>query len=320
MLIGGMFVASSEIFVTLEQVMKEFELEIIFNKIELDKTKVTSSDVNRPGLQVAAGFFDYFDERRLQVFGKVETTYLGKISSEEREKCFDMMFSRGIPAVVITRNQDVFPEMLEVANKYGITILRTEESTSRFLSGLIGYLNVVLAPRITQHGVLVEVYGEGILILGESGVGKSETAIELVKRGHRLVADDAVIIRRVSDKTLIGSAPEIIRHFIEIRGIGIIDVKHIFGVGAVKNEEKIDLIIHLELWNENKMYDRLGLVNEYTEILGIKVPSLTIPVKPGRNLAIIMEIASMNNRQKKMGYNAAEELNKKLMSEVEQNK
>ena len=193
--------------------------------------------------------------------------------------------------------------MVEIAKKYGVPIARTQDSTTAFIAALIGYLNVELAPRITRHGVLIEVYGEGILILGESGVGKSETAIELVKRGHRLVADDAVEIKRVSDKTLVGSSPEIIRHFVELRGIGIIDVKEIFGIGAVKDTENIDMIIHLEPWEEGKQYDRLGMVDEYTNIMGINVPSLTIPVKLGRNLAVIVEVASMNNRQKRMGYN-----------------
>lgn len=309
----------NQVFVTVDQIVKEFDLEVINKGRELDDIKVISTDVNRPGLQVA-GFFDYFDERRIQIFGKVEFTYLSKLTYENRYKSFKNLLSRGIPCAVVSRNQDIFPEMMKVVEEHNVTLLRTSETTSRFMSALIGYLNAELAPRITQHGVLVEVYGEGLLILGESGVGKSETAIELVKRGHRLVADDAVIVKRVTNKTLLGCAPEVIRHFIEIRGVGIIDVKNIFGMGAVKNEEKIDLIIHLEYWNEKKQYDRLGMINEFTELLGIKIPSLTIPVKPGRNLAVIIEIASMNNRQKKMGYNAAEELNRKLMQKVENNK
>ena len=212
---------------------------------------------------------------------------------------------------------EVQPEMVEAAKKYNIPVLRTKETTSRFMSALISYLNVELGARITRHGVLVEVYGEGVLILGESGVGKSETAIELVKRGHRLVADDAVEIKKVSAISLVGTAPEIIRHFIELRGIGIIDVKKIFGMGAVKDSEKIDLIINIEQWDQTKKYDRLGLNTEFTEILDIKVPSITIPVKPGRNLAVIVEVAAMNNRQKRMGYNAAEELNLRLTKNME---
>ena len=210
----------------------------------------------------------------------------------------------------------MLPEMTELAEKYDVTLLRTEESTSSIMSAMISYLNVQLAPRRTRHGVLVEVYGEGVLIMGESGVGKSETAIELLKRGHRLVADDAVEIKRVSSRTLVGSSPDIIRHFVELRGIGIVDVKEIFGMGAVKDTESINMIIHLEPWVEGKQYDRLGMLDEYTNIMGINIPSLTIPVKPGRNLAIIIEVASMNNRQKRMGYNAAVELNNRLMREM----
>ena len=305
-------------FVTLEQIIDEFDLENVLNDESVKEIKVITTDVNRPGLQIA-GFFDYFDTNRIQIIGKVETTYLRNMTSERRYESVDKLFSRKIPVVIVTRGSEIFPEMYDVAKKYAVPILKTKQGTSRFMSRLIAYLYTELAPRVTQHGVLVEVYGEGVLILGESGVGKSETAIELVKRGHRLVADDAVEIKRVSDKILLGSAPEIIRHFIEIRGIGIIDVKKIFGMGAVKDSEKIDLVIQLELWKQNKQYERLGLVDQHTDILGIKVPSLTVPVKPGRNLAVITEIASMNNRQKKMGYNAAEALNQKLMEEIEKN-
>jgi HPr kinase/phosphorylase len=216
----------------------------------------------------------------------------------------------------MTTNFEPFPEMLEAAREFGVPLLRTKEKTSSFMAALIAYLNVQLAPRITRHGVLVEVYGEGILILGDSGVGKSETAIELVKRGHRLIADDAVEIKRVSATTLVGSAPEIIRHYVELRGIGIVDVRRLFGMGAVKDTEKIDLVIQLEPWIQGKMYDRLGLDTEKIDILGIELPTITIPVKPGRNLAIILEIAAMNNRQKKMGYNTAEEFNKKLLGSM----
>jgi HPr kinase/phosphorylase len=315
---GGKALDSPSFFVTLQQIIDEFHLENVMNYEKSNEIKVISTDVNRPGLQIV-GFFDYFDNNRLQIIGKVETTYLQNLTSLQRYESFDRLFSKKIPAVIITRDLDIFPEMIEAAKKYETPILRAKDSTSRFMSSLIGYLHTWLAPRITQHGVLVEVYGEGVLILGESGVGKSETAIELVKRGHRLVADDAVEIKKVSERTLVGSAPEIIRHFIEIRGIGIIDVKKIFGMGAVKDTEKIDMIIHLELWKENKHYDRLGLVNEHTNVLGINVPSLTIPVRPGRNLAVIVEVAAMNNRQKKMGYNAAEELNQRLMEEIEKN-
>ncbi len=313
---GGIDMERSSFNVTIKQIMDEFELENVFGNQSVEETKVFSSDVNRPGLQIT-GFFDYFDANRLQIIGKVETTYLRNISCEARYESLYKLFSQKVPAVIITRGLDVFPEMKEISEKYNIPVLRTEQTTSRFMSSLISYLHTELAPRTTQHGVLVEVYGEGVLLLGESGVGKSETAIELVKRGHRLVADDAVIIKKVSEKTLIGTAPDVIRHFIEIRGIGIIDVKKIFGMGAVKDTEKIDLILHLELWQENKQYDRLGLVDVFTEFLDIKVPSLTVPVKPGRNIAVITEIASMNNRQKKMGYNAAEALNQRIIDEIE---
>lgn len=310
--------SSPSFFVTLGQIAKEFRLEKIGECEKIDEIKIITADVNRPGLQIA-GFFDYFDANRLQIMGKVESTYLKRMSDSERYDSICKLFSAGIPAIIITRDLEIFSEVIECSKKYSIPVLRTKESTSRFMSSLIEYLNSYLAPRITQHGVLVEVYGEGVLILGESGVGKSETAIELVKRGHRLVADDAVEVKRVSERTLVGSAPEIIRHFIEIRGIGIIDVKKIFGMGAVKDTETIGLIIHLELWKEDKHYDRLGLIDEHTNVLGMDIPSLTIPVRPGRNLAIIVEVAAMNNRQKKMGYNAAEELNQRLIEEIQKN-
>lgn len=247
----------------------------------------------------------------------VEISYLDKMTHEQRVSAVEKLFEKHIPVVIVTRNMEIPDEMCEFAEKYNTALVRTPLATSRFVSALIAFLNLELAPRMTTHGVLVEVYGEGILLLGDSGVGKSETAIELVKRGHRLVADDAVEIKRVSDKSLLGSAPDIIRHFIELRGIGIVDVKMIFGMGAVKNTEKIDMVINLEVWKEKKQYDRLGLNTEYTELLGIEVPSITIPVKPGRNLAVVVEVAAMNHRQKKMGYNAAEALNNRLINEME---
>ena len=274
--------------VKLSKLIEDFKLEKVYTTGDCAERNITTPDVNRPSLQLT-GFYDYFDNERLQVLGMVEYTYLSKISHEERMERLEMLFSKKIPALVVTRNQELFEGMSELAEIYNVPILRTKYSTSRFMSAVIAWLNKELAPRITRHGVLVEVYGEGILILGESGVGKSEAAIELVKRGH----------------------------FIELRGIGIIDVKEIFGIGAVKNTEKIDMIINLETWVDGKQYDRLGLEDEYTEILGIKIPSLLIPVKPGRNLAVIVEIAAMNNRQKRNGYNAAEELNKRLMAGME---
>lgn len=306
--------------------MQKFNVDLIkvIEEMKLDKmyypdreVLIKTADLNRPGLQIT-GFFDYFDPSRIQVFGMVENTYLAGLSSEVRFNALKRLFERKISAVILTRNSNASAEMLKLAEEYEIPVLRTSQPTSSFTSTLIAYLNVELAPRITRHGVLVEVYGQGVLILGESGVGKSETAVELIKRGHRLVADDAVEIKKVSSKSLVGVAPDIIRHFIEIRGIGIVDVKNIFGMGAVKESEKIDMIIHLEAWEKGKEYDRLGLVDEYTNILGLDIPSLTIPVKPGRNLAVIFEVAAMNNRQKRMGYNAAEELNRRITDQMSQ--
>ena len=297
--------------VALSKLIKELKLERIYMPRDASEILVTSSDVNRPGLYLA-GFYDFFDNVRIQLMGKAECGYLETLCEGSRAQILDDFFAQKPPALIITRGLDVTDEMLKFAKKYEVPILRTEESTSNFMSGLIAILSVDLAPRITRHGVLVEVYGEGILLLGESGVGKSETAIELVNRGHRLIADDAVEIRRVSNRTLVGSAPENIRHFVELRGIGIINARRIFGMGAIKVTEKIDMVIQLEHWNSEKVYDRMGMENEYTDILGLNIPSLTIPVRPGRNLAIIIEVAAMNNRQKKMGYNAAQKLLQKL--------
>lgn len=301
--------------VELSRIISEFSLEKFYMPEDGDKILVHLMDINRPGLQLA-GFFDHYEPQRMQIIGKVEYKYLENMDQDARRKSI-MGFLESKPvAVVISSSLEVFPEFVELGEYFDVPILRTADTTSAFMAALIAFLNVQLAPRITRHGVLVEVYGEGVLILGDSGVGKSETAIELVKRGHRLIADDAVEIKRVSAKTLVGSAPEIIRHYVELRGIGIVDVRRIFGMGAVKLTEKIDMIINLEPWVQGKMYDRFGLESEYTEILGIKIPTTTIPVKPGRNLAIILEIAAMNNRQKKMGFNTAEEFNKKLMGQM----
>lgn len=308
---------SNEKFVLpLKDVAEEFNLETVYKSDDYEDVMVTTSEVNRPGMQIV-GFFDYFGEARIQILGMVEISYLRRLTEQERAECFDKLLATKIPVIIVTRSLEIFPELMEAAKKCNVSILRSSSNTSAFMSALISYLNIHLAPRITRHGVLVEVHGEGVLILGESGVGKSETAIELVKRGHRFIADDAVEIKRVSDITLVGSAPEIIRHFIEIRGIGIVDIRRLFGMGAVKDTEKIDMIIHLEPWEEARSYDRLGLEDEYTNILGIDIPSVTIPVRPGRNLAIIVEVAAMNNRQKKMGYNAAEELNRRLTNQLE---
>ena len=297
--------------VSLAKIIKEFSLETIYLPSEPDEILVRNVEVNRPGLQLA-GHYEFFDSERVQIIGKTEESYLKELDAIALDVSLDAFFSRTPPMVIISRGMEMPEKMRFYAEKYAVPLLRTENSTSDFLASLIAFLNVQLAPRITRHGVLVEVYGEGVLLLGESGVGKSETAIELVKRGHRLVADDAVELRRVSSKSLVGSSPENIRHFIELRGIGIINASRIFGAGAVKLTEKIDMIIKLEPWDADKVYDRMGLESETTDILGIKIPSLTIPVKPGRNLAVIIEVAAMNNRQKKMGYNAAHDLLKKL--------
>ena len=303
--------------IALSKIVDEFQFEKLYESKNYEDVQIGRTDVNRPALQII-GFYDYFDNERIQVLGKVELTYLEQFGYKKRYSLLKPLFESWIPALIITRGMQVGPEIFELAEEYDLTVLRTEESTSDLMSALISYLKVQIAPRITRHGVLVEVYGEGILIMGDSGVGKSEAAIELLKRGHRLVADDAVEIKRVSNKTLVGSAPEIIRHFVELRGIGVIDVKEIFGVGTVKDTESINLVIHLEQWQEGKQYDRLGMVEEYTNIMGINVPSMTVPVKIGRNIAVIIEVAAMNNRQKRMGYNAAVELNKRLMNRMQE--
>lgn len=297
--------------VSLQRVIKEFSLESIYLPKDPNEILISSSDVNRPGLFIS-GFEDYFDPERIQILGKMEHAYLSDLEPSVRTERFDNMCAAKVPTIVVTRGLDVFPELIAAAKKHEVPVVRTQESSSGFMAGVIAFLNVELAPRITRHGVLVEAYGEGILILGDSGVGKSETAIELVKRGHRLIADDAVEIRRVSNRTLVGSSPDNIRHFLELRGIGIINARRLFGMGSVKITEKIDMIVILEHWDPEKVYDRMGIENEYTTILGLQIPSLTIPVKPGRNLAVILEVAAMNNRQKKMGYNAAQELMENL--------
>ena len=304
--------------VTLTQIVEEFKLQIMYAPENYGERTISSSDLTRPGLQLAE-FYDYFDNKRVMLIGRLEMTYLNTLQPEERVVRFEKLLASGIPVIIVTRGMGLPESFLKLAEKYDIPILRTQEETSNFMAALIAFLNVHLAPRITRHGVLVEVYGEGMLLLGESGVGKSETAIELVKRGHRLIADDAVELKKVSAKAIVGSAPEIIRHFIELRGIGVVDVRRIFGMGSVKLTEKVDIVINLEAWRDNKHYDRLGMDNEYTEILGIKIPSLTVPVKPGRNLAVILEVAAMNNRHKKMGFNAAQELTERINAHFDQN-
>ena len=302
--------------VSLQKVIDEFNLEVLYTPQSPEEIMIDENEVNRPGLQLT-DFYEYFNPERIQIIGKMEYAYLSMIEESRREMIFDKLISHKIPALIITRDLPCFPEVARLAEQYSVPLLRSKESTSNFMSGLIAFLNVNLAPRITRHGVLIEIYGEGVLILGESGVGKSETAIELVKRGHRLVADDAVEIRKVSNISLVGTSPDNIRHFLELRGIGIINARRLFGVGAVKVTEKIDLVVEMELWNPDKLYDRMGVDNEFTTILGVNIPSLTIPVKPGRNLAVILEVAAMNNRQKKMGYNAAHELLDRLGLEME---
>ncbi len=305
--------------VATREIVKEFKLETLFEPEDILNRVISCADVNRPGLPLS-GFFDCFDKRRIQLIGRAEHQYLSQLSSEDRLYRLEKLGAQKPPAIIITSALPVFDEILSASIKYKIPLYRTDVTTSRFQSALIAFLTVSLAPRITRHGVLVEVYGEGVLMLGDSGIGKSETAIELVKRGHRLIADDAVEIKRVSEKTLVGSAPPIIKHFVELRGIGIVDVRRIFGMGAVKDTEKIDMIIKLEQWDKNKTYDRMGLETETTTILGLDITTTTIPVRPGRNLAIIIEIAAMNNRQKKMGYNTAEEFNKRIEESIKNNK
>ncbi len=283
------------------------ELEIVYASSDFDTKLVQSADLNRPGLQLM-GFFDYFDPARIQIMGKAEVTLLQGRSEQSRLSSLGELLSRGCPAVVVAHEQEVMPELLEAARRFDVTVLHTEVDTSEFFAQLIGTLRRYLAPRETRHGVLVEVAGEGMLIIGDSGVGKSETALELIKRGHRLIADDAVEILRTSRTTLEGRAPRLIQNFMELRGVGVIDVKSLFGESAVKPETRIDMVVSLEIWNSEKAYDRMGLDTETMDILGVSLPKVTIPVRPGRNLAIILEVTAINNRQKKAGYNAAQVL------------
>ncbi len=302
--------------VTLRDIIDEFSLEELTSFGNTEDILITVADVTRPGLQLS-GSYEHFGSDRIQLLGNMEMAYLATESAESRMQKLDALMSTGIPCLVISRHHQPFPEMIECSNRYSVPLLRTPEVTSVFMSSLVKYLNVELAPETTLHGVLVEIYGEGMLIIGESGVGKSETAMELVNRGHRLIADDLVEVRRVSDTTLLGRAPEIIRHLIEIRGLGIMDVKELFGVQSVKQEESIDFAINLELWDDRKSYERLGIAEETTDILGIQIPSITIPVRPGRNLAIIVEVAAINFRQRRMGYNAAQALTERLFGKNE---
>ena len=301
--------------VKLTKLVEDYDLEVLRSGKDYEKCEVKTGDVSRPGLQLI-GYFDYYDPLRLEVLGKVENTFLEGMNPRERRESFEQLMAQGFPALIICRGMEPFPECMEMAEKYDRTILRTQEITTDFMGALITSLRNYLAPRITRHGVLVEIYGEGVLLFGESGVGKSETAIELIKRGHRLVADDAVDIRRVADQ-LYGKAPELIRHYIELRGIGVIDVQQLLGMSAVKPEAQVDLVVHLERWQEDKFYDRFGLDEERVNILGVEIPIITIPVQPGRNLATIVEVAAMNNRHKKYGFNAAQKLADELERHVQ---
>ncbi|MGM9662402.1 MAG: HPr(Ser) kinase/phosphatase [Oscillospiraceae bacterium] len=292
--------------IRLTEIVEYFNMDVICRSSDFEEVRVYAPDVNRPGLQLV-GYKEHFDSKRLQIFGRAETFFLADRTEQEREVAFRNLFDLAFPAMILTRDQEYFPECIRCAQEADRTLLSVGITTSELISQLVDYLNHALAPTITRHGVLVEVYGEGVLLVGDSGVGKSETAIELIKRGHRLVADDAVEMRRIFD-AVYGSAPELTRYFVELRGIGIINVRHLFGVGAIRNSAEIELVVELEQWDETKVYDRLGLEDHYTEILGVRIPSVVMPVRPGRNLANIIEVAAMNNRQKRMGYNAAEEM------------
>ena len=297
------------------KLVEDFSLEIVHRGDDFDTREIAISDVNRPALQLV-GFYDYFEPKRLQILGRAEMTYLIAMPLERRRKVFEDFFHCNIPALIVARNMEIFPELLEIAQKHGRTLLRSTMSTVEISSGIIDYLNRALAPQVTRHGVLVNIYGQGVLILGDSGIGKSETAIDLLKRGHRLVADDAVDIRKISN-SLYGSAPEAIRHYIEIRGIGVIDVKQLFGMGAIQYETEIDMAIQLEQWVQGKVYDRLGLGEERFELLDVSLPLVTVPVRPGRNLAGIVEIATMKNREMKYGYNSAQDFVEQFDSRVD---
>ena len=297
--------------VPLATLVKEFELEVALRSSDYENIQLTVADVARPGMQLA-GYFDHFEPMRLQVMGNVEISYLQKLSEAERAMTLDRLYSYKLPALLVTRDNPLEPVCLDLAKKHDITVLRCGEATSTIVSAIIAYLSAALAHRITRHGVLMEVYGEGILLLGESGMGKSEAAVELLKRGHRLIADDAVEIRKVSGSTLIGNAPALIQNYVELRGIGIVNVAKLFGMGAVKSENEINLVVNIVPWKEHEAYDRLGLEEQYMEILGVQVPMYTIPITPGRNLAVILEVAAMNNRQRKIGYNPAKEFTEQM--------
>jgi len=297
--------------VLLKDLVDEFSLEIVHKATDFEKIRLLVEDVSRPGLQLA-GYFYHFEPMRLQVMGNMEASYIEKLSEAERAITFDRLLSYKFPALLIARNIPVDPLLVEMANKHNVTLLRSKDATSTIVSAIITYLKSALAPRITRHAVLMEIYGEGVLLMGESGMGKSETAIELLKRGHRMIADDAVEIRRVAGDILMGTSPELVRNYVELRGIGIINVAKLYGMGAVKAENEINLIVNVVPWEKHASYDRLGLEDQYTELLGVKIPTYTIPISPGRNLAVILEVAAMNNRQRKMGYNPAKEFTEQM--------
>lgn len=307
---------SFEFSVPLSKIVDDLNLKKVYVSDDYEEISINTAEINRPGLELT-GYLEFFDNKLIQVLGNTEFSYLGRYGAESQKMVIDSIFSFGPPALIICRDIKPLNVILESAKLHQVSIFSTNENTSDLTATLVQYLNRALAPRITRHGVLVEVYGEGCLIIGDSGVGKSETAIELIKRGHRLVADDAVEIHRTATSTLVGQSPDNIRHFIELRGIGIINARKLFGMGAVKLQEKLDMVVNLELWDSKKQYDRMGIDNEYMSILGVELPMLTIPVKPGRNLAVIIEVAAMNNRQKKMGYNAAKDLLKNLGMELD---
>ena len=304
--------------VLLKTLVQDLKLDVAFASSDYESIRLTVEDVARPGLQLA-GYFDHYEPMRLQVLGNMEMSYLAKLAVTDRARIYDRLFSYKFPALLIARNIEPDEQCLQMAKKHNVSVLRSKEPTSGIVSTIITYLKAALAPRITRHGVLVEVYGEGILLIGDSGIGKSEAAVELLKRGHRLIADDAVEIKKIGTNLLVGTAPEVIRNYIELRGIGIINVAKLFGMGAVRSQNEIDLVVNIVPWNTHEVYDRLGLEDQYMEILDVRVPMNTIPITPGRNLAMILEVAAMNNRQKKMGYNAAVEFTEQMNRHFEKN-
>ncbi len=293
--------------VSIQAYADELNLEVIYAPGPLNEIKIESPEVSRPGL-ILTGYTEYFDPKRIQIIGLMEHSYLERCTVEKRKASIDLIMRQKPVLIAIARGLPVFPEMMADAEKYGVTILRTNDKTSDFMSSTIGFLNVRLAPMTVQHGELLEVFGLGVMIIGDSGIGKSETAIELINRGHRLVADDSIELSRVSSKTIVGQSPANIRHFMELRGIGIVNIRQLYGMGAVTTSERIDLVISMENWNPEKNYSKIGMIDEYVDILGLKIPSITIPVRPGRNLAVIIEVAVKNFRNKQMGYNAEEDL------------